>query len=281
MPVVPLPHPPPIPPASPVSPEVRRLSHSSTNDKVFELARSKVLAGVRILDLGAGEGYFSRRLGKHLREQLGVGPAMILSACDAVPAQFRYGEIACDELKPAGDLPYAEGTFDLVCSIEVIEHVEDHFAFLREAHRVLKRGGTFIASTPNVLNMNSRWRNLHSGFAQLFDPLPLERPDVIHTSGHIHPVSYYYLAHAMQRAGFTNIRVHFDRFKRSAFGLMVLFSPLILLGRLGFLLRMARKRPREMEENREWVKAMNSFGMLVSRSVIVEGQKQGGPAKRP
>lgn len=252
------------------APEIRRLSHSSTNEKVFVLAKPHLVAGARVLDLGAGEGYFSRVVGEYLRTRVGVAPSTVLSACDAVPEQFRYDGVACDPVGPAGRLPYADGTFDLVCSLEVIEHVEDQFAFVREAHRVLKPGGTFVASTPNVLNMNSRWRTLHSGFAQLFDPLPLEGSrDVVHTSGHIHPVSYYYLAIALRTAGFHGVEVTYDHVKRSAIFQLVLFAPALLVGRLGFLFRMRRKRPHEMAQNRAFVATMNSWGMLTSRSVIV------------
>jgi len=260
--------------------EIRRLSHDTTNRKVFELALPHLVAGSRVLDLGAGEGYFSRMVGEYLRNEAGVAPSTVLAACDVVPGQFRYDDVRCDPLDHSGRLPYAAGEFDLVCSLEVIEHVEDQFAFLREAYRVLKPGGTFIASTPNVLNMNSRWRYLHSGFAQLFDPLPLGSRDVVHTSGHIHPVSYYYLAYALRAAGFHRVAVQYDHFKRSAVSQLILFGPLMLLGRLGFRIRMGRKRRREMQQNRAFVTEMNSLGMLTSRSVVVVGEKQTGDRDR-
>ncbi len=40
-------------------------------------------------------------------------------------------------------------SFDVVVAVEVLEHVEDDVAFLREVARVLRGGGTFIMSTPN------------------------------------------------------------------------------------------------------------------------------------
>jgi SAM-dependent methyltransferase len=240
---------------------------------MLALALPHVVPGARVLDLGAGEGYFSQLLGEVVRERYHREAAEIICACDAVPEHFRYDALSCDGVGEDGRLPYADGTFDLVCSLEVIEHVEDQFGFLREAFRVLKRDGTLLLSTPNVLNMNSRWRFLHSGFAQLFDPLPLDSRDIVHTSGHIHPVSYYYLAYAVHAAGFRDIAVHFDHVKRSAILQLILFGPAILIGRAGFLLRMDRKRPREMAANREVVSAMNSLAMLTSRSVIVAAKK--------
>jgi SAM-dependent methyltransferase len=240
---------------------------------VYELTRPSLRPGARVLDLGAGQGYFSRLAGEYLRTEVGVDPSTVLSACDLVPEQFRYSGVDCRPIDASGMLPYPDAWFDVVCSLEVIEHVEDQFSFLREAQRVLRPGGTLVLSTPNVLNMNSRWRYLHSGFTQLFDPLPLDHRDVVHTSGHIHPLSLYYLGYGLKAAGFQQVAFHYDHVKRSAVLQMVLFSPLMLLGRLGFRLRMRRKRPKEMQENREFIRAMNSMSTLTSRSVIVAARK--------
>jgi SAM-dependent methyltransferase len=253
--------------------KIRRLSHANTNRKVFELALPQLVIGSRVLDLGAGQGYFSQQAGEYLRRSAGVLPSTVLSACDQVPAQFSYGDVTCNPVDESGRLPYPADHFDLVCSLEVIEHVEDQFAFLREAYRVLKPGGRLILSTPNVLNMNSRWRYLHSGFTKMFDPLPLDRQDLVHTSGHIHPIPFYYLAYAMHTAGFSRLAVHYDHLRRSALFQLLLFGPIMFVGRIGFRIRMRRLRPRAMEQSHHLVTRMNSFRMLTARSVIVVAVK--------
>jgi SAM-dependent methyltransferase len=47
-------------------------------------------------------------------------------------------------------LPFAAATFDFVFSLGVVEHFEDPGPLLREQFRVLRDGGTVLASVPNI-----------------------------------------------------------------------------------------------------------------------------------
>lgn len=68
---------------------------------------------------------------------------------------------------------FATESFDLVVSVEVLEHVEDDERFVSEVNRVLKPGGSFIMTTPNgdyVENQNpdhKRHYTRHQLFALL------------------------------------------------------------------------------------------------------------------
>ena len=114
-------------------------------------------------------------------------------------------------------LPFADASFDVVLSIEGIEHLEDRFAYLRELHRILKPQGTLILTTPNIVGLRSRVRFFGSGFYHR-DSRPLPETErnpfhhialstladlryALHTSGflltnvshtHIKPVSFLY-----------------------------------------------------------------------------------------
>ncbi len=47
-------------------------------------------------------------------------------------------------------LPFSDEEFDFVVSFQVIEHIKDDAKFVAEVYRVLKPGGRFIVSTPNI-----------------------------------------------------------------------------------------------------------------------------------
>ena len=253
--------------------EIRPISHRSTNDKVLELVMPLIRPGVRFADIGAGEGFFSQLLGEHIRTRLGLQPRDVITACDIFPEYFRYPAVQCEKISSDGRLPYDDASIDIACSLEVVEHVEDQFAFARELHRILKPGGLAIISTPNVLNVNSRWRYLHSGFAVLFDPLLLSSADPVHTSGHIDPVSYYYLAYQLRRAGFASTSVEYDRFKTSARFLLLLCGPVIWIGNQLFRRRLNARKKDVASENASILRDLWSWRMLTSRSVIAIARK--------
>ena len=253
--------------------EIRPISHRSTNDKVLELVLPIIGPGIRVADIGAGEGFFSQLLGEHLRAKSGLQPRDVITACDIFPEYFRYPAVKCEKISSDGRLPYDDASIDVACSLEVVEHVEDQFAFARELHRILRPGGLAIISTPNILNINSRWRYLHSGFAVLFDPLLLSSADPVHTSGHIDPVSYYYLAYQLRRAGFASASVEYDRFKTSARFLLLLCGPVIWIGNQLFRRRLAARKKDVASENASILRDMWSWRMLTSRSVIAIARK--------
>jgi len=252
--------------------EIRPISHTSTNDKVFALVLPHLRAGARIVDVGAGEGYFSKMVGDRAAA-LGLTPDGVLSACDLFPEFFRYGGVRCDPINADGTLPYPDASFDVACSLEVVEHIKDQFAFARELCRIVKPAGIAIVSTPNVLNLNSRVRYLHSGFTVLFDPLLMSSDDPRHTAGHINPVPYWYLAYQLRRAGFRSVAAHYDRFKTSARLLLAVWGPFVGVAHLLFRRRLAAKKPDVVAENADLLRETNSVAMLTSRSVIAVATK--------
>jgi SAM-dependent methyltransferase len=255
------------------APSIAPYSHTKTNERVCGLVLKNDISHSQIIDVGAGEGYFAQMLGNYIKQQLHVPPARLMRSCDLFPEHFKYPEIACDKVNLDRSLPYGDNSFDVTCSIEVVEHIENHAAYIRELHRITRPGGRVIVTTPNILNINSRISFFHSGFWLLFGPLSLGCGDCISLDGHITPVSFYYLAATMYRAGFRDVRLHFDRTKKSGLLLGLLFYPLIRLLHHRYLQTLKRKSPAVYAENRRLLADLNSLGMLSSRSVIVEAVK--------
>jgi SAM-dependent methyltransferase len=254
--------------------DIAPLSHSQTTERVLGLLDGLDWTRARVADIGAGNGYFSQALGERLRAQ-GRDPAAHLAACDVVPAEYRYAPVACLAIGADGRLPFDDASFDAVVSIEVVEHVENQFAFLRELARIARPGGLVVVTTPNTLNANSRLRTLTQGFPLLFDPLPLAAGDVRHLSGHIHPIGPYFLAVAALRAGLIEPSFHPDRTKTSASIQTALLSPLLWLAAAAQRRRLQRKWPAVYEQNAALLAAINGWRMLTCRTTVLRVRKPG------
>lgn len=92
------------------------------------------------LDIGCGAGYVADRLGTLGWRTIALDLAdyRTIHSCDLV-------------LSRAESLPFPSGTFSVVVSNHVIEHVGDPAAHLSELHRVMAPGGAAYVATPNRL----------------------------------------------------------------------------------------------------------------------------------
>lgn len=129
-------------PSTSINQHVGRLMHL----KAYEVA-VKLATGVDALDVGCNTGYGTMMLATAGRRVVGVDvSARAIEAAQAAAPDGRPEFLAIDGLA----LPFADGSFDLVTSFQVIEHVLDPAPYLREIARVLRPGGTFVLTTPNA-----------------------------------------------------------------------------------------------------------------------------------
>jgi len=119
--------------------------------RILELLRTrKAEFGTLLLDIPSGGGPViegARALGYRVVEQ------------DLFPRPGMHGVCA----DACASLPFRAGAFDLVLSMEGIEHFEDQASFLRECARVLRPGGWLLLSTPNVLTLGARATHFLTG----------------------------------------------------------------------------------------------------------------------
>lgn len=109
-------------------------------------ASAKPLAGKSALDIGCGAGLLCEPLAR-----LGAGVTGVDAAAENVAAAASHAEgVVLDIRYMAGEVGALDiGTFDLVTSVEVIEHVADKPAFLRDVAARLAPDGLLVMSTPN------------------------------------------------------------------------------------------------------------------------------------
>ncbi|MFN2541973.1 MAG: class I SAM-dependent methyltransferase [Chthoniobacterales bacterium] len=244
------------------------LSTPLTHRAVLEAA--KRAAGNELhgdhLDIGSGTGDLLRLFAAHF--------PLRSFACDYTDQLMKISgqqvEIVDLNREP---LPFAANRFALVTCVETIEHLENFRELIREIYRVLQPGGLAVFSTPNILNLRSRWRFLTSGFYNLFGPLALDEPSIHSTRGHINPVSWFYLAHALLSAGFQNLRLSVDKYQRRSFLAFPLLALPIYLGNRIVSYRDAQRYRTLDDRNAFLVRAINSRDLLFGRTLIVVATK--------
>lgn len=107
---------------------------------------ARPLAGKSALDIGCGAGLLCEPLAR-----LGAAVTGVDAAAENVSAAAAHAEgMGLDIRYMAGEVAGLDiGTFDLVTCVEVIEHVADKPAFMRDVAARLAPGGLLVMSTPN------------------------------------------------------------------------------------------------------------------------------------
>ena len=119
--------------------------------------RRKILAGFveqicrqvtdrrpRILDVGCGTGANLLMLSQY-------GDAEGVDVSEDALSFCRERGLDKVRLGAGEELPYDDGTFDLVTAFDVVEHMDDDLAGLREMRRVLRPGGRVFLFVPTFM----------------------------------------------------------------------------------------------------------------------------------
>jgi len=114
------------------------------------------VAGLAVLDVGCGDRPYEA----------------LWSAAASVVGFDVPGNPHADLHGSIDALPVDDASFDVVLCLQVLEHVPDPAAAVRELRRVVRPGGRVLASTHGVYpyhpNPDDLWRWTHSGLERLF-----------------------------------------------------------------------------------------------------------------
>lgn len=130
------------------------------------LAQTSLLkSGDRILEIGCGIGTIVSEL---------AGQGYDVRGTDISRVAIEYGRAKYPgvrlDVQPAEELPYESGTFDVVLSFDLFEHIARIDLHVAQVHRVLKPGGYYLFQTPNkwsnaifetLSHKTLKWRRVH------------------------------------------------------------------------------------------------------------------------
>ncbi|MDX6714556.1 MAG: hypothetical protein QOH30_1114 [Baekduia sp.] len=121
-----------------------------------QLDRLPLAPGARLLDAGCGSGRTLDELVRYGRVSgIDLSPQAVAAAQRRGHQDVRVGRVE--------QLPFADGTFDVVTCLDVIEHTPDDRASLAELRRVARPGGLLLVTVPAYQGLWS-WHdevNLH------------------------------------------------------------------------------------------------------------------------
>jgi len=218
-------------------------------------------AGARILDAPCGG---AAALTRALR-QMGfeaVGADIDQEALANLGEAFE--KVNLDDVR----LPWGDQSFDGVVSTEGIEHLENHFSFLREVHRILKPGGVLVLTTPNITSLRSRMRFFGSGFFGR-DARPLNE-SARHPLHHLGLATFPELHYELHVSGFRIEAVGHTHIKPVSY-LYAIYAPWMWLYTLVAFRK--EKDPAQRERNKEIHAALLSYSLLFGENLMLIARK--------
>lgn len=142
----------------------RRIGHSElfaynlrNRDNWIAQQASSIPTGAKVLDVGAGSAPY-RALFAHCDYQT-------QDFAQLKGEQLRHGQYArIDFVSQAHAVPVPDGSFDVIVCTEVIEHVPDPMAVVREFGRILAPGGRLILTAPLGSGIHQEPHHFYGGY---------------------------------------------------------------------------------------------------------------------
>jgi len=174
----------------------------------YDIAYKLTEEGVRVLDVGCGNGYMLFRLIDKYNELYGIDIASsrleearktVAEKYSDLPNRFYFYEGNLDKR-----MDFESGFFDTIICLAILEHVYDIYSLVKELYRVLKPGGYVIAEVPNIAYLKYR-------FKLLFGILPITSSphnweEIGWEGGHIHYFTMKKLCELFESQGFKIVK---------------------------------------------------------------------------
>jgi SAM-dependent methyltransferase len=183
-------------------------------------ARIGSLSGKVLVDVGCDVGHFVDHA-KSTRSVTAIGADISERAVESGRAcgrDLRLGSLAEVALPP--------GSVDVVCGFDVIEHVDDPGALVREAARVLRPQGLLVIETPNYQGLIYRIGRLLASVRALEGPLASVQ-ERLWPPFHVQYFRSASLRDFLQRAGFRAVDTELREFASSELAVQ---NPLLWAG---------------------------------------------------
>lgn len=128
--------------------KIALINQKSRDIVIEEFKKLKLPKSAKILDIGCGSGSFIKVL-----KDMGYKN---ISGTDMDPDELFLKDVPFRKADFNNVFPYKDKEFDMIFSLEVIEHLENPWKFVEEIQRILKPNGYCILTTPNPDTLASR-----------------------------------------------------------------------------------------------------------------------------
>ncbi len=204
---------------TPIDVESRaRHSQGNSSDPVYQMVAKAIAqqhsGGGVLIDVGCGNGNLWSFVGDRFHRYIGVDAVRY----DGLSPETEFISLDMD----TGKTPLPDGFADVVCGVEVIEHLENPRAFMGELVRLTKPGGLVIVTTPNQLSLLSKLTFVFKNQFNAFQEAPGLYP------AHITALLELDLIRIATECKLINIQIHYSNYGRMP------FTPWHWSKRLGF-----------------------------------------------